>query len=157
MTDTTETDEETNGEPRRYTVSVSDETTVIADSREEALAEARNTYGAAIPSNNITVVDSEPVAQLTGPKARVRFQAQRWVDDYARNVEPKGKDTWWVPFDDVLDDDGQLLDDDTMDTDQLKWHDRAPLWVQNWDGPFYVEINDVVDLPDGESIEDYLP
>lgn len=36
------------------------------------------------------------------------------------------------------------LEDDDYDSDQLKYASAAPLWVQDWNGPFRIEVADAI-------------
>lgn len=65
---------------------------------------------------------------------RVRFHPQAWVNDWAIGVDPQGETEWEVG--EISDD----LEDDTYETDELRFHENAPQWVQDWAGPFYIEI-----------------
>jgi hypothetical protein len=66
--------------------------------------------------------------------AIAHFHPQAWQNDYAIDVDPEGDTSWdvgEVPAD---------LEDDNYESDQLRFHKNAPQWVQDWSGPFWVEI-----------------
>ena len=65
---------------------------------------------------------------------RVRFHPQAWVNDWAIDVDPQGETEWEVG--EISDD----LEDNTYESDDLRFHENAPRWVHNWAGPFYIEI-----------------
>lgn len=73
-----------------------------------------------------------------GATVAVTFHPQRWVDEVTFAADERA--TFRVPRSDATDDHGVLHPDDTYESDQLKWHDCAPMWVQTWDGPFYITI-----------------
>ena len=71
-----------------------------------------------------------------------KFHPQAWVNDNAIEVDPEGPTEW-----DVTDrivamsrEKAIALEDDQNDTDYLAWDDNAPKWIQDWQGPFYVEV-----------------
>lgn len=65
---------------------------------------------------------------------RVRFHPQAWVHDRTIEVDPPGETEWEV--EDIPND----LQDDTDESDELRHHENAPQWVQDWPGPFFIEI-----------------
>lgn len=69
--------------------------------------------------------------------AVVRFYAQVWKNDYAVDV---WDETYRVPVEDAIGDDGGFLETNTAASDQLRWHDDAPDRVQNWPETGYVEV-----------------
>ena len=66
-------------------------------------------------------------------KARIEFTAQAWLNDYAISVDPQGDTVW-------LDDVPPGLEDDSYESDELRFSDAAPEWVKDWSGPFYIEV-----------------
>jgi len=70
----------------------------------------------------------------------VVFSPQEWTDEYAMASEERDPVTYEVPRKDAENDNGELYEDDTHQSDQLADHENAPEWVQNWSGPFYVTI-----------------
>jgi hypothetical protein len=72
--------------------------------------------------------------------ARVKFFPQVWSDNRALTGDPIAFE---VPIEDVLDEDGHLLKDNSGATDRLKEHEAAPDRVALWQGPFYVVIDEV--------------
>lgn len=67
--------------------------------------------------------------------AKAIFHPQAWVNDYAIDVDPEGKTEWNV---EIVPDD---LEDNSYESDELRFHDNAPQWVKDWSGPFWVEIH----------------
>ena len=61
-------------------------------------------------------------------------KTQVWINDLAMEVDPEGPIEWEVG--DVPDD----MQDDDYPSDGLHFHKNAPQWVQDWAGPFWVEI-----------------
>lgn len=75
--------------------------------------------------------------------AKVRFHPQAWQDDYAVPVDPEGETEYEVPIKDATDEEGKIYPDDDPRSDGLKDHENAPDWVKEWQGPFYITIEEV--------------
>lgn len=75
---------------------------------------------------------------------RVTFPLQLWVDN--RAVAGNDTVTYPVPLEKALTADGDLVKDDTDASDQFVRIEEAPKLARNWQGPFYV----TVDEPDAE-------
>jgi hypothetical protein len=73
-------------------------------------------------------------------KAKVTFYPQAWQNDYAVPVDPEGKTEFEVPLEDAIDEDGDILPDDSYESDAFKDHENAPEWIKEWNGPFYITI-----------------
>ncbi len=67
--------------------------------------------------------------------AKAIFHPQMWVNDHAIEVDSTGPNIW-----DIGAIDESILDD-SYESDELRFHENAPQWVQDWPGPFYIEIN----------------
>ena len=78
------------------------------------------------------------------------FHPQAWQNDYAIAVDPEGE----VEFDVTPEvvamgkEEARKVKDDQYESDDLRTADAAPDWIKNWNGPFYVEVE--------QSIEDYF-
>ena len=70
----------------------------------------------------------------------VRFTPQAWIRDYATECDPEGPREFTIPERDARDDTGQRLPDRSYESDTLKEHENAPKWIQEWSGPFEIEI-----------------
>ena len=78
------------------------------------------------------------------------FFPQKWQNDYAEAVDPKGDTTWdctefffGQPFavqNDMLED--SLSGHGSYDLDAMREDPMAPEWIREWDGPFEVSLND---------------
>lgn len=79
---------------------------------------------------------------------RVTFYPQLWVDD--RAVTGTDTETYLIPIEKALTDDGELFVDNTDASDRLARVEEAPDRARNWDGPFYVTLNEIVCRPDSE-------
>lgn len=79
---------------------------------------------------------------------RVTFYPQLWVDD--RAVTGTDTETYLVPIEKALTDDGELFVDNTDTSDRLARVEEAPGRARNWDGPFYVTLDEIVCRPDSE-------
>lgn len=82
---------------------------------------------------------AEPAGQ---PTANLRFRPQAWVNDYAISVDPKHPDIWEVPVSLLLQrfPTEQDWNDRHYDRDDLRYEPTAPRWIQEWSGPFEVEL-----------------
>ncbi|WP_302082980.1 hypothetical protein [Salinibaculum rarum] len=143
----------TETEQSKYTIRVEKTITVVASNEKQAVTEAENAFG--LSPSHFEIEEKTPVKPISGPAIKARFHPQRWSGDYARKADSKGKEEWWMPLEDALTDDGILPDDRSYESDGLRYHDRAPLWIKQWDGPFYVTIQEIQDLPEDESPTDY--
>ena len=77
-----------------------------------------------------------------------KFHPQAWVNDYAIDVDPEG-DTEWDASPEILamaPAERIELDDDSYETDALRYGVNAPKWVADWSGPFYITVVD--DIPE---------
>lgn len=79
---------------------------------------------------------------MTDKRIIARFHPQAWVNDYAVAVDPEGP----VEFD-VTDairrrgkEEALAIRDDDYESDSLRYVKTAPQWIQEWSGPFYVEV-----------------
>lgn len=66
--------------------------------------------------------------------AKAIFHPQAWIHDYAVDVDPEGATEWdvgMVPPD---------LRDNRHESDLLRFHENAPAWTRNWNGPFWIEV-----------------
>jgi hypothetical protein len=82
-----------------------------------------------------------------------RFHPQAWQNDYAVPTDPEGETEFDVTAEVLaLGKDAALeLRDDQFNTDALRFAASAPQWVQNWTGPFYIEVQSAIaQLFDGE-------
>jgi hypothetical protein len=79
---------------------------------------------------------------------RVTFHPQLWVDD--RAVTGNDTVTYPVPLEKALTSDGDLVKDDTDASDQLALIEETPELARNWQGPFYVTVDELIDEPDAE-------
>lgn len=87
---------------------------------------------------------------MGAPDARkqiiARFHPQSWINDYAYPVDPEGETTWDVT-DEIVAMGPQkalALHDDEYATDDLRFSKNAPKWIQEWSGPFYVEVSESI-------------
>jgi hypothetical protein len=75
------------------------------------------------------------------------FHPQAWQNDYAIDVDPEGETDFDVT-DEILamgKEKAVALKDDQYETDALRYAKAAPKWVQDWNGPFYVEVAEAVE------------
>jgi hypothetical protein len=73
-------------------------------------------------------------------EAVVTFHPQIWKDDHA--VTGSDTETYTLPIEDVAMDDG-TLPDDSVATEPLARHADAPERARNWQGPFFVTVDEV--------------
>lgn len=84
--------------------------------------------------------------EYSKPRVIAKFQPQAWVNDYAYPVDPAGDPEWDVTDEIVAmgREKALALKDDTYESDYLRYSRHAPKWVQEWSGPFYIEIEEAV-------------
>lgn len=85
----------------------------------------------------------------TESDACVTFHPQEWVDspgeahdwDRKQLIPARDRDpvTYTVSRADATDDDGTLFADESYEANLLQSHTAAPAWVNNWDGPYYIQ------------------
>lgn len=74
-------------------------------------------------------------------EAVVRFFPQVWDgSDRALTGAPV---SFTVPYEDALNGDGELVEDHSHESDQLRHHENAPELAREWAGPFYVVVDEV--------------
>jgi hypothetical protein len=73
-------------------------------------------------------------------EAVVTFHPQIWKDDYA--VTGTNTETYTLPIKDVVMSDG-TLPDDSVAPEPLARHADAPERARNWQGPFFVTVDEV--------------
>ena len=71
-----------------------------------------------------------------------RFHPQAWINDYAVEVDPEGETEFDVTPEILAFDRAAALEleDDSYDSDDLRFAAAAPKWVQEWSGPFWIEV-----------------
>jgi hypothetical protein len=84
----------------------------------------------------------------TKAEIEVTFNPQKWVDapDHLDDgsekqlipAEDQDPVTFVVAWEDGTDEEGTVFSDKSYDANQLQSHPKAPKWVQNWEGPYYV-------------------
>lgn len=82
----------------------------------------------------------------------VTFHPQEWVDspgkahdwDKKQLIPARNRDsaTYTVPEADATDDDGTVFADESYEANLLQAHSAAPVWVTDWDGPYYIRMNE---------------
>lgn len=66
------------------------------------------------------------------------FHPQIWINDYAHTSDETI--TFTVPEVDAVDENGNLLEDDSGASDYLKRHENAPPEVEHYPGPYYFTL-----------------
>ena len=77
---------------------------------------------------------------------KAKFIPQMWVNDTAMDVEAFGDTTWNI--DDEIVALARRSANRGADWDFIREDDNAPRWIQEWPGPFEVELV----RPDGTSL-----
>lgn len=67
------------------------------------------------------------------------FHPQVWINDHACECDPEGE-VLFVALSETV------PDDDSYESDELRFADDAPQWIKDWSGPFWVEINNREDI-----------
>lgn len=91
----------------------------------------------------------EAVGILLGAKHQevlATFGPQVWVDDDAHEVDPQGDTEFDVAFEVLLMGSARARDlrDYRDESDDLRMAAFAPDWIRNWNGPFYVTVEDEI-------------
>lgn len=78
-------------------------------------------------------------------KYTAQFTPQAWVDDYAIEVDAEGETEWDVT--EALSamseaDRNNAMQPDSYESDDLRHTTDTPEWVKNWDGPFYITVDE---------------
>lgn len=94
-----------------------------------------------MPDNTRQSETSLPPKIEDADEAVVTFHPQIWQDN--RTLTSDDTETYTVPVEAALDDNGELLEDDTGESDELADHENAPDRAQNWSesDPFCVTID----------------
>jgi len=73
---------------------------------------------------------------------KLRFRPQAWVNDWALSVDTDHPDIWEMPVSMLLNrfPTEQDWNDRHYDRDDLRFEEAAPRWIQDWSGPFEVEL-----------------
>jgi hypothetical protein len=81
------------------------------------------------------------------PKVMAEFTPQVWVGDQTMVVDPQGDTTWEITAEIVAMGRQKALEmqDDQHNTDDLRYTLNAPKWVQDWEGPFYIEVSEQIE------------
>ena len=66
-------------------------------------------------------------------RIRCTFRPQAWVNDNAIDVDPEGPTNWDMNVE-------TLPDPNSHESDELRNDPAAPVWAQNWHGPFEVDF-----------------
>jgi hypothetical protein len=76
-------------------------------------------------------------------EAVVTFRPQIWYDN--RALTSDDTETYTVPIEAVLDNNGELLEDDSRGSDKLAAHENAPERARNWseNDPYFVTIDEL--------------
>jgi hypothetical protein len=76
-------------------------------------------------------------------EAVVTFHPQIWHDNRALTSDET--ETYTVPIEAALGDNGELLEDDSRESDALAAHENAPERAQNWSetDPYFVTIDEL--------------
>jgi hypothetical protein len=69
-----------------------------------------------------------------------------WVGDQTMVVDPQGDTTWDITPEIVAMGRQKALElqDDQHNTDDFRFTHDAPKWVQDWSGPFYIEVSEQI-------------
>lgn len=140
----------------QYNATLTVEHEVNAESAEQAREDIAAAYGVSTDNPGISVEETEQDTDIEGPYVEIEFVPQEMVNQMIFNANAPSNTTWTVPLQDALADEDTLVKSDTTQSDGLKEHERAPLWVRQWSGPYAVKVGEPQNLPEGcETISDY--
>lgn len=111
-------------------------TELVSETEDEAIAEVAN-----YSEDNPTVTHTREIAPYPTteePLVKVTFHAQ---SPTGRVEFPRRQTVFYVPYSDASDVDGSLYENNSYDSDTLRYHDRAPNWIEEWDNPFFITID----------------
>jgi hypothetical protein len=96
-----------------------------------------------MPDNTRHSETSLPPEIEDADEAVVTFHPQIWHDNRALTSDET--EMYTVPIEAALDDNGELLEDDSRGSDALAAHENAPKRAQNWSksDPYYVTIDEL--------------
>lgn len=89
---------------------------------------------------------ADEIAQAAAPQQfRAKFHPQAWQNDYAISVDPEGETEFDVTAEvlELLEAGREVPDADSYESDDLRNAAKAPKWVRDWSGPFYIEVRDL--------------
>jgi hypothetical protein len=96
--------------------------------------------------------DGTDEANPDGETVTVTFHPQEWVDspgeshdwDRRQLIPARDRDvaTYRVPRPEATDDSGNPYPEESYQANQLADHPKAPEWVADWDGPYYVTVTE---------------
>jgi hypothetical protein len=91
--------------------------------------------------------DETTAEDATTPAGRyiARFHPQAWVNGSAMSVDPEGPVCWdCTAHVEALDADSfaRTLRPDSHASDVLRMLENAPRWVQRWQGPYWIELEE---------------
>lgn len=72
-------------------------------------------------------------------RVTVTFHPEVWRNDYA--YESDDYITYDILLEDATDENGDLFSDRSAESDDLKYHHRAPLGVQHYPGPYSITLD----------------
>lgn len=97
----------------------------------------------------VTASKDEVVEALPGEESEIEsgeavleFTGQAWIDERARDVDGK-ETTYTIPLSDLRKNEEWALDETPFRhfvCDSLHTHKNAPEWVQDWSGPFELQV-----------------
>lgn len=137
---------------KKHTVSLEIEETVFADEEETALEDVAAAFGVD-PSHEGINITSEvsDTSDLSGkPRVEFTFRPQKIQNRECYQVEPPARFTWEIPLEDTIRN-GEIPSTITEDSDspaQIKEHERTPLWIREWSGPFKIYVKLIKGIPE---------
>lgn len=116
--------------------------TVESIAVDQAPADGDTNTNDSTTSDSIDDPNVELAPELQGAtEAVVTFHPQIWRDN--RAITGDETETYTLPIEDIVTDDGELPGDNTYESDALAWHEDAPKRAREWQGPFYVSVGEV--------------
>jgi len=98
------------------------------------------------PDQSWTLALIEFLLPSDAPRVEANFNPQAWVGRSAISVDPEGETSWDITAEIILmgEEAALQLKNDDYPTDHLRYSAKAPQWVQDWSGPFWIEVEDSI-------------
>lgn len=107
-----------------------------ATEEQNLVLESKEAVIEALPDEEAVIESGEAILEFTG---------EAWINGVAMDVDNK-EETFTVPLTDLRLNGSWALDGSTSRhhvADQLHRHENAPDWIQEWNGPFELQVKSI--------------
>jgi hypothetical protein len=111
-----------------------------------AALEAVGEFDQCNPTTLPNKLENVTVNAQTEKRIIATFHPQSWLGDFAAPAEPLGHTEFDVTdaINAMSETDALSIEDDDYSSDDLRFSDNAPEWAKDWDGPFWVQVEDSI-------------